>query len=182
MRMKTETRTNGGMSTKKLVITALFIAISFAGSFVKVFETVAFDSLPGFLAALLLGPLYGAAVGFLGHLFTALTSGFPLSVPLHLVVAAAMGVTMLVFGLVFRKLKNRAALAVNFAVTGVTGVLLNGPVSLACSMGALALMAGKEAAMSLLVLLPALLIASAANVILALILFKALEKPWSKFS
>lgn len=169
-----------GLSTKKLVITALFIALSFVGSNIKIFGTIAFDSLPGFLAALLLGPVYGAAIGFLGHLFTALTSGFPLTVPLHFVIAASMAITMLGFGYTYKAMKNKVSVLANFIITGIVGLILNGPVSLAFSIGAMTLMAGKEAALGLLTLLPILVLASAVNIVIAIILFKSLEKVWDK--
>jgi len=169
-----------GTNVKKLVITALFIALSFVGANIKVFGTIAFDSLPGFLAALILGPAYGAAIGFLGHICTALTSGFPLSIPLHIVIALAMAVTMLGFGHTYKALQSRAPVAVQFVLAGAVGIALNGPFSLAASMAALSLMAGKEAAMGLLALFPALVLASGANTIIALILFKPLDAVWNK--
>jgi len=167
-------------NTKTLVLTALFIALSFVGSYVKIFGTIAFDSLPGFLAALLLGPVYGAAIGFLGHLCTALTSGFPLSLPMHVVIAVAMAITMLGFGHTYILLKNKVTQTNNLIITGIVGVILNGPVTLAISMVALTFIAGKEAALSLLVMLPALLLASAANILIGSVLFKNLERVWNK--
>ena len=163
-------------NTKKLTITALFIAISFIGANVNLFGTIAFDSLPAFLAALLLGPWYGATIGFLGHFFTALMSGFPLSLPLHLVIAAAMAITMLGFGFTYRLLINRVSQKLNFAITGAVGVLLNAPFSLSLSMVVLAFIAGREAAMGLLVMLPTLTLVSAANIIMAFAAFIVLRK------
>jgi len=174
------TRAKTVFYTKTLVVTAFFIALSFIGSTIKVFGTIAFDSLPGFLAALLLGPGYGAAIGFLGHLFTALTSGFPLSVPLHFVIALTMAVTMMGFGLSYRFLKSRVSMLSNLVVTGVVGTILNGPVSLTCSILTVALMAGMEAGLGLLSLLPVLVLASIANIVISIILFKSLENVWAK--
>ena len=166
------------LSTRTLVLTALFIALSLVGSYIKVFGSIAFDSLPGFLAALLLGPVYGAAIGFLGHMFTAMTSGFPHSLPLHLVIAVTMAITMLGFGYTYKALKNKVTETINLALTGVVGTILNGPVSLTCSMATLAVIAGKEAALGLMVLLPVLILASVANIILAIVLFVSLDKVW----
>jgi uncharacterized membrane protein len=168
------------LSTKTLVIMALFTALSFVGSNVKIFGTIAFDSLPGFVAALLLGPVHGAAIGFLGHLFTALTSGFPLSLPMHIVVAVSMAITMFGVGLTYNALLNKASERVVLVGAGIAGVILNGPVSLALSMAALAAMAGREAAMGLLVLLPALAGGAAVNVVIGIALFKTLERVWNK--
>ena len=168
------------MNTKLLVLMALFIALSFAGSFVRIFGTIAFDSLPGFLAALMLGPTIGAVIGFLGHLFTAANSGFPLSFPLHAAIAAAMAVTMFGYGAVYIKLINKLSESATMLITGITGIILNAPVSLAFSMGVLYLMAGREAALGLLIMLPALVLASSVNVIISIILYKSLGKIWNK--
>jgi len=166
--------------TKKLVIAAFFIALSLVGSYIKIFGTIAFDSLPGFLAALLLGPVYGALIGFLGHIFTALTSGFPLSVPMHIVIAATMAITMFGFGFTYKALFDRLPMAGTLIITGIAGILLNGPVSLAFSIGAMALIAGIETALGLLALLPILVIAATANVAICIVVFKPLEKIWRK--
>ena len=173
-----EIRTSLG--TKNLIIAALFIALSFIGSYIKIFSTIAFDSLPGFLSAVLLGPAYGAAIGFLGHIFTALTSGFPLSLPMHLVIAFSMAITMLVFGLIFQRLTGKIQIKYNIIITGFAGVFFNGPVSLVMSMGALALMAGPEAAAGLLAMLPALLFASTVNIFICFVLYKPLRDIWEK--
>jgi len=167
------------ISTKNLVIVALFIALSYVGSYLKLFGTIAFDSLPGFLAALVLGPVYGAAIGFLGHVFTALTSGFPMG-PLHLVIAASMAITMLGYGYTYKALVNRMPVAGALSITGVVGVILNGPVSLALSIGFMAITIGTEAAMGLLALLPMLVIAAAANVAFSIVIFKSLSSVWKK--
>ena len=166
--------------TKTLVIVALFVALSLVGSQIRIFCTIAFDSLPGFLAALLLGPMAGAAIGFLGHFFTALTAGFPLSPPLHLVIAGSMAITMAGFGLTYRVLQGKFSQPVTLAVTGIVGLILNAPFSLACSIGALAFLAGWEAALGLVALLPALVVASIANIAISIILFQALAKVWDE--
>ena len=172
--------TKPGMSTKTLVIVALFIALSFIGSYLKIFGTIAFDSLPAFLAALLLGPVHGAAIGFLGHLFTAITSGFPMSVPMHIVIAATMALTMLGFGYTYKALVKRVSVTGVLVLTGGVGVLLNGPVSLAFSIGMMTVLIGSEAALGLIALLPILTIAAAINVILSIILYKSLGSLWNK--
>lgn len=172
--------TKTSINTKTLVIMALFIGLSFAGSYIRIFGSIAFDSMPGFLAALLLGPVYGAVIGLLGHLFTALISGFPLSPPLHLVIAFTMALTMYGFGITYRKVKEKFSETTVFGLTGVVGVVLNAPISLAFSMGTLRLMAGREAALGLLALLPILTIAAVANVVISILLFKSLEKIWKK--
>ena len=166
------------ITTKQLVITALFIALSFVGANIKIFGTIAFDSLPAFLAALVLGPALGAVIGLLGHLATALTSGFPLSLPIHLAVAIAMALTMYVFGWVHRVMAPRTTPMMNRLITGAVGTFMNGPVSLGISMLALWIIAGRDAAMGLLTMLPFLLIASIANIVLAFILHGSLAGVW----
>ena len=173
-------KTKSSISTRKLTFTALFIALSFVGSYIKIFGTVAFDSLPGFLAALVFGPIYGAAIGFLGHLFTALSSGFPLSLPMHLAIAVSMALTMYVYGVTYRVISKKFPEAVTLLITGIVGILFNAPISLALSIGVLRLIAGWEVALGLVALLPALIIASTANVSISIILFKSLKNVWNK--
>lgn len=62
------------MKLRNLILTALFVALSFVGANMKIVGSIAFDSMPGFLGALILGPLYGAAIGSIGHFLTAATS------------------------------------------------------------------------------------------------------------
>lgn len=179
MQTEVHAKTAARMSTKNLALSALFIALSFLGANIKIPGTsIALDSLPAFLAALLLGPVYGAFIGFFGHLFTAMTSGFYLSIPIHAGVAVSMALTMICFGLSYRKMKNRVPEPVNIAATGIIGVLLNGPISLSLSIGITALMAGTAAALGMLALLPLLVGAAAANIAISFCLFKLLEKPW----
>ncbi|TYP58810.1 ECF transporter S component [Thermosediminibacter litoriperuensis] len=95
-----------GQKTKDLTLTAMFIALSFVGAGIKVPSptgTVAFDSAPGYMAALFLGPGYGALTAALGHLFTSMSAGFPLSLPLHLLIAAEMAFFAWVFGLTAKR-------------------------------------------------------------------------------
>ncbi len=84
--MKTETRPN----TRLLGLLALFCALSAVGAQLRLYGSVALDALPAFLAAFLLGGPAGAVVGAVGHLLTAGLAALPLSLPLHLVVAAEM--------------------------------------------------------------------------------------------
>jgi len=146
------------MNTRKLVVTALLIAMSAVGGFIKIPSptgTVAFDSLPGYLAAALLGGWGGAAVGAFGHMLSAWTVAFPLSFPLHLFIAGQMAVCVTVFGYLFRK--GQRVLAV------IAAVLLNGVVAPAALIPILG--TGFFAAM----LLP-LIVASAINIVLAALL------------
>lgn len=110
------------MNTKKLVVTALLIAMSAVGGLIKIPSptgTVAFDSLPGYLAAALLGGWGGAAVGAFGHMLSAWTVAFPFGLPLHLFVAAQMAVCVTVFGCLFRKEQKVLAVIVAILLNGV---------------------------------------------------------------
>ena len=162
--------------TRTLVLSGLFIALSFVGAHITFIYSIALDSLPAFVAALVLGPIYGAGIGFLGHLLTAITSGFPLTLPLHIVIAFTMALTMLAFGYVYRLLKNRVRETIVFALTGITGVIFNAPISIVFSISALWLMVDRNAALFLLTLLPFLTLAAVLNVVLAIALYKILQR------
>ncbi|MEO4052339.1 ECF transporter S component [Solibacillus sp. CAU 1738] len=82
-----------------LLLAALISAICVIGSFIKVpgfITTAALDSAPAFLSVFFLPPLYAGAVGTIGHLATALTSGMPLG-PFHLLIAVEMFVIVFIF-------------------------------------------------------------------------------------
>lgn len=151
------------MEVKKMVFTAMFVALSVVGSFIKIPSptgTVAFDSLPGYLAAALLGGWYGAIVGALGHLASAWTVSFPLGIPIALFIAGQMAIIVTVFGWLFRRGQKTLAIT--------AGVLLNGvaaPATFIFILGPGIFFA----------LLPSLLIASAANIIAASFLASSKE-------
>lgn len=88
------------MSVKKISWLGLFIALSVIGSVIKVpapVSSVALDSFPALVSAVLLGPALGALVATLGHLAAALTGGFPMG-PFHLIIAVEMAAAVWVFG------------------------------------------------------------------------------------
>jgi len=118
------------ITTRNLVLMALFIALSFVGAQLKIFSTVAFDSLPAFLATLLMGPIYGAIVAIIGHLLTALTSGFPMTLPVHLVIALGMGLTMVATWYTFTLVKKISNEYVGLIVAVIMAGIFNGPVLL----------------------------------------------------
>lgn len=118
------------ISTKKLVWMALFIALSVVGANIKVMGSIAFDSLPAFVAALMLGPVWGAVTGALGHFLTALTSGFPLTLPVHLLTCLTMGLTMVAFYYAKKLAAKSLPLIASLVIAVIVGALMNGPVSL----------------------------------------------------
>jgi riboflavin transporter len=108
--------------TKQIVLMAMFIALAFVGSFIKIpspFGTVALDSAPAFIAAMLLGLVPGAIVAFMGHLLTSLNVGFPLTIPIHLLIATEMGLICALVGIIFRKRNLIMALVVALLLNGV---------------------------------------------------------------
>lgn len=111
----------------KLTYSGILVALSYVGSLLGLIipGSLAFDSMPAFLGAMILGPVYGAAVGGVGHLLTALINGFPLSLPLHLFIGIQMALIVGIFGWVCQKKKR--------IVAGIVATVLNGPVSAATS-------------------------------------------------
>jgi uncharacterized membrane protein len=78
--------------TLRIVRIAVCAALSVVGSFIHLpspVTSVAFDSAPGFFAALYFGPLEGFCVFGFGHLATAVVSDFPLGI-LHLPIALGL--------------------------------------------------------------------------------------------
>lgn len=106
---------------KTLTMIAMLIALSAVGALIKVFNTVAFDSMPGYFAALYLGGWYGAIVISLGHLLTAITSGFPLGIPIHIYIAIQMALFAYLFRFFYKRFNTYIAI--------IIGTLLNGPIS-----------------------------------------------------
>lgn len=155
------------MKTKKLVITALFIALSFLGANMKIAGSIAFDSMPGFLGTLMLGPVFGALIGAVGHFLSAATSDFQLSLPVHLIIMADMAATMYIFGVVYKviaKTNKYAALV----VASLAGVVINGPISVFMLIPIL----GK----GVLAMLPVLTLAAFLNILIAEAVFKMLPE------
>ena len=160
------------MKTKKLVLAALLIALSFIGANIKIMQTIAFDSMPGFLGTLILGPFYGALIGLLGHFLTALTSGFPLTVPVHLVIMVGMALTMISFGAAYKYFSKKNKTTGNIMAT-IVAVIVNGPILTLLISPMLIPVMGKS---GLIALLPILCCATALNVIIALIVYNYLPK------
>lgn len=150
--------------TKQLVLTGMFIALSVVGALIKVPSptgTVAFDSAPGFAAALLLGPGLGALSAALGHLFTSLFAGFPMTFPIHIIVALEMAAFAAIYGYMGRKNLPLAVVAVS---------ILNGVIAPAT------FIVFPQFGMAFFVsMLVPLLVASAANVIVSALIYKVIS-------
>lgn len=157
-------------TTFRIVLLALFIALAAVGANVKVMGSIAFDSLPAFLAAMLIGGKEGAIAGAAGHMFSALLAGFPLTLPMHLAIGAEMALICWLTGWLVQN-KN-----VRIWVAAIPAFVLNAFISplLVIIWPGL----GWEVMLALLV---PLAIASAANVAGATILAYALKKPLRKY-
>lgn len=150
---------------RQLARMAVLIALSAVGALIKIPSptgTVALDSSPGFFAGAAFGSLPGAIVGGIGHLASALTTGFPLGAPAHALVAiVVMPLSVAVFGLLARKTFLILAAVVAIWLNAVAGAALVIPI------------AGVGAAIGLL--LP-LLVGATINVVIASISYKILER------
>lgn len=139
---------------------SVFTALCVVGSFINPYPpipTIAFDSSPGFFAALYFGVLDGTLVTGIGHLVTSIVHGFPLG-PLHYVIAFGMALAGGAMGLV-----NRLNKKWGFIPAAITGVTINTALSVIMVpiMG--------WAAMLTYVALPVLLAASLNAIIAALV-------------
>lgn len=160
------------MNTKRIVLLSLFIALSAVLSNIKIFYSIAFDSLPAFLAAMLISPIAGGIVGALGHLLTAITSGFPFTVPVHLFIAIQMLVIVWVFGVLFKKMNQYIAM--------IVAIILNGPLATLLSGLLIAYLnhsfTVKTVSSFFILMVVPLTLASAANIVLAFILQKVMKR------
>ncbi|SHI92088.1 alpha-ribazole transporter [Dethiosulfatibacter aminovorans DSM 17477] len=157
-------------STESLVYLAVLIALSYIGSLIKIGPggSIALDSMPAFFAALLMGPSAGAVVGFIGHLLTAATGGFPFTIPIHFIVAFEMAAICWIFGIMAERM--------NIVIPAVTATVLNGVVATFISVYAMELMGVVPSAIGMFkMLVGPLTIVSAVNVVLAVVLYRILR-------
>ena len=115
------------MSTKMLVRLAVLVALCGVGAFIKIPSptgTVALDSLPGYMAAVLIGGWGGAVVGMLGHLLSAWTVWFQLGIVIHLYIAVQMAVYVGIFGYLFGKGQKVLAIVVAIVLNGIVAPAL----------------------------------------------------------
>ncbi len=149
------------MKIKKLTFLALLIALCFVGSYIKIpATTIGFDSMPGYFGGLLFGMVSGGVVGALGHLITAAISGFPLTLPTHIIIAITMFIAVAGTAWCAKKF--------NYIVAIIAGTILNGVLSplMLIPLKLLPVVALKG---TIIFLLPI----SFANVLLAVIIYKA---------
>ncbi len=156
-------------TTTKLVYISMLIAISFIGSLIKIQGTIALDSMPGFFAAIFLGPIEGALVASIGHLLTAMSSGFPLTVPIHLIITLEMAIIVYLFGIIYKHTNGIMACISGILLNGVAMVFVLAPFTTWLGLP----LKGKS---FIYAMVAPLTLASAVNVILAYVIFKIIRK------
>jgi hypothetical protein len=119
--------------------------------------------MPAFLAASVMGPVFGAIVGLIGHLISASISGFPLSLGIHILIAAEMAAVMFAYGFFVKK--------IGLIFAAVIAVILNGVAATALFI----LIPGMGLPFFLAMVGPLTLV-SAINVALAVMIHAALKK------
>lgn len=163
MATTTTSGASGFFTPRRVARVAILVALSAVGAFIKIPSptgTVALDAAPGYLAGAAFSPTEGAMVGALGHLLSALTTGFPLGVPVHLLIAVEMAVFVWIFGILTRK--------INVWIAGVVAILVNGVI------GAAIMIPIGGTGMFAALLLP-LLVGSAVNIVVAILAAAALS-------
>ncbi|CAH0242257.1 hypothetical protein SRABI96_02961 [Peribacillus sp. Bi96] len=91
------------MDVRKISAIALFIALSAVGAMIKIpspIGSIALDSFPALLAAVILGPVPGAIVAGLGHIISAFIGGMTLG-PFHFLIMVEMAVLVWMFGVLY---------------------------------------------------------------------------------
>lgn len=115
-------------STKKLATLAILLALCVIGANIKILGSIALDSFPAFIGAIILGPAAGAFLGFFGHMISALLSGFPNTLPIHLIIAVLMAVCMFFYSWTRKKLsKNKVVASI---ISMLVGYTINVPLDL----------------------------------------------------
>jgi len=108
--------------TYRIARISIFSALCVIGSFIhppSPIQTVAFDSSPGFFAALYFGAIDGLLVTGIGHVITSIVNGLPLGI-LHLPIALGMASTGGVMGLV-----NNINYRWGFVPAAICGIAIN---------------------------------------------------------
>ena len=159
-------------TVKRIAILIIFIALSAVGSLIKIpspVGSIGLDSCPGLFCALAFGYPVGAIVIAVGHMLTSAIVGFPMSLPVHIVLAIGMGILAVVFRFIHQKMKNvdkNGLVGLIIAIIVVT--LLN-----SFALGLIALPLGGWG--MYFAIIPSLLVASAVNTIIAGIAYFSLR-------
>ncbi|MCL4407514.1 MAG: alpha-ribazole transporter [Thermotogae bacterium] len=148
--------------TRKLTLMAIFIALSFVGSLIKIpspLGDIGFDSTAGFTAVLYLGYIPGSIVTMLGYLIITASAGFPLGI-----LTAGVALEMFFVAIAYRyfyRINKFLGITMATILNGIIAPLIVLPV------GGWGLYIG---------LLPSLTIASVLNLATSTIIYVALQK------
>ena len=151
-------------SPRRVARMAIFTALAAVGALLKIPSptgTVALDAAPGYFSAVAFGWLEGGIVSAFGHMLTAATTGFPLGLPIHMLIAGEQFVWAALFAFLKQKTNIWVAIIAATFCNGILGGLIVIP------MGGMGLY---------LSLLPGLVIGSAVNVILAALAYVGISK------
>lgn len=150
------------MDVRKISAIAIFIALSTVGAMIKIpspIGSIALDSFPALLAAVILGPVSGAIVAGLGHIISAFIGGMTLG-PFHFLIMVEMAVLTWMFSILYINGKKVGAFFLFFISNAFVLAL---PFAFLISPGFYTL------------LVPGLTVATAVNVVLAVLLLPRLE-------
>jgi len=154
------------VSLARLSRLGLLIALSAAGAHLKVPSitgTPAVDSAPGYFAALAFGPGEGALVAAFGHMLTALTAGFPLTLPLHSLIS--LGMSGCAACLAWISSRSGTMIA------GIVTLLLNG-----IGLPAIFIFVPGFGARFFFAMVPPLMVASSVNLLISMMVYRALVR------
>ncbi len=143
---------------------ALLVGLGIVGAFIKIpspVGTVGLDSAPGYFAAIAFGGLEGALVAFISTFFGGWVVGFPVGIPLWIVVCASMSLWAVCFRWVNNRFGLIPAIIVGTLLNGVVGAAIDIPV------GGMALF---------YTLLPILTVASFINLTIAGVAYKVAKR------
>lgn len=111
---------------RKYIELAILIALSIVFSYIVIpamSGSVALDSTPAYFAAMYVSPIDGGVVGFLAHIISAALKGFPLGIPIHILVASMMVLTVICFGYSYKKFGSIVAIIVATFMNGVVSLV-----------------------------------------------------------
>jgi uncharacterized membrane protein len=154
------------VTARQLALMAIFIALSAVGSVVKIpspLGSVGLDSAPGFFAAVGFGGWVGFVVIAVGHLLTSAIVGFPLTLPIHAVIALGMGGCALVFRWLGRR-SNPAWLVLAIVVVALLNSVVLGLIVLPLGGWAMYLAA-----------VPSLLLGAVVNLVIAGVAYRTVR-------
>lgn len=148
--------------TKRITLMAIFIALSFVGSLIKIpspLGDIGFDSAAGFTAVLYIGYVSGATVTMLGYLLISMGAGFPLGI-----LTVAVAIEMFFIAIAYRYFYR-----INKFLGITVGVILNGIVAplVVLPVGGLGLYVA---------ILPSLTAASVLDLVTSALIYETLEK------